>query len=394
MSEGHGDRTAAIPLVATPLIVAGMHRSGTSLTAGMIDALGVDMGQNLLAADRHNATGYFEDLDFLAFQRSLLQAACVPEEPGWPDWGWTESERLDTEVIAQGATEAQSLIAQRPTDQLWGWKDPRTTLLLEFWAQYLPQARYLLVYRWPWDVADSILRINHPTFTGRPDYALRTWAFYNQHLLAFYQRHRSQCVLVNVNRLLVDPAAFAQVLTERLGLTLDPGAAATVGDRYKPELFGQLGWEHPLVGALWQVAPRYVDLLAALEREADLPGLSASGSGLTITTLAAACAKAVIAPSPVSVVLTQPGETDPSLIASSAEVPPEYYPLALHYQALSQLWQRQHLAEAGQQQQLALEQELQQLRQQMAEITCVPATSSRQPAQRSHWGRLRGILKR
>lgn len=389
MSEGQGDWEAA-----TPLIVAGMHRSGTSLTAAMIEALGVDMGQNLLAADRHNATGYFEDVDFLAFQRSLLQSACVPEEPGWPDWGWTESERLEAQVIAQGAAAAQALIAQRPTHQLWGWKDPRTTLLLEFWAQYLPQARYLLVYRWPWDVADSILRINHPTFTGRPDYALRTWAFYNQHLLAFYQRHRSQCVLVNVNRLLLDPAAFAQVLTDRLGLSLDPDAVAAVGDRYQPELFGQLGWDHPLVGALWPVAPRYFDLLADLEQAADLPGLPGAGTGVTVATLRAANrSTTAIAPSPVPAAFSP--ATGPDAAPRATERPPEYYPLALHYQALSQLWQRQHLTEAWQQQQLALEQELQQLRQQVDDIARgATPQGGRSPNPRSRWGRLRGILKR
>jgi hypothetical protein len=387
MAEG-ATLLVTTPLMTTPLVVAGMHRSGTSLTAAMIEALGVDMGPNLLAADRHNATGYFEDVDFLAFQRSLLQAACVPEEPGWPDWGWTESERLDAGVIAQGAAAAQALIAQRPTDQLWGWKDPRTTLLLDFWAQYLPQARYLLVYRWPWDVADSILRINHPTFTGRPDYALRTWAFYNQHVLAFYRRHRSQCVLVNVNRLLLDPAAFAQVLTERLGLSLDPAAAATVGDRYQPELFGQLGWDHPLVGALWQVAPRYFDLLADLEQAADLPGLPETGTGVTMATLRAA---RLIAPSPVPATFAPSQE--PELVSSASERPPEYYPLALHYQALSQLWQRQHLMEVWQQQQLALEQEAQQLRQQVDDLTR-GASIRPAPNPRSRWGRLRGILKR
>ena len=45
----------------SPIVVAGMHRSGTSLVAGYLQSLGVDMGARLLAADHANPRGYFED---------------------------------------------------------------------------------------------------------------------------------------------------------------------------------------------------------------------------------------------------------------------------------------------------------------------------------------------
>ena len=41
---------------------------------------------------------------------------------------------------------------QRP----WGWKDPRTSLLLGFWLEAYPQAQILHVYRHPLDVANSL----------------------------------------------------------------------------------------------------------------------------------------------------------------------------------------------------------------------------------------------
>ncbi|NJK60916.1 MAG: hypothetical protein HC918_12650, partial [Oscillatoriales cyanobacterium SM2_1_8] len=83
----------------SPLVVAGMHRSGTSLTASLLQTLGTHLGQTLVAADRHNPKGYFEDLDFVTLQRQMLTAACPVDDGGWPDWGWTEHEQFDRDRL-------------------------------------------------------------------------------------------------------------------------------------------------------------------------------------------------------------------------------------------------------------------------------------------------------
>lgn len=256
---------------ASPVVIVGMHRSGTSLTAAFLEALGVDLGGNLLAADCHNAKGYFEDVDFLEFQRQLLQGRSRSDDGGWPDWGWTEGEGLDlTDLEGEYGAAARGLIEARPGDRLWGWKDPRTSLLLEFWDRLLPNAVYLMVYRLPWDVADSVLRIGHPTFVERPEYGLRAWHFYNRRLLDFYERRRDRCVLFNVNGLLAQPERLADLVEAKLGLRV-AGDRRTLGSVFDPALFGQLGWRDPLPQALRQVAPAYWGLLDELDRAADLP---------------------------------------------------------------------------------------------------------------------------
>ena len=126
---------------ASVLIITGMHRSGTSLTASFLAALGVELGNNLLKGDYGNPQGYFEDVEILTFQRQLLASCCRPHEPGFPDWGWTASEWLNQHKIQTHLTVAKQLIqARKPQSLIWGWKDPRTTLLLDFWHQILPQA--------------------------------------------------------------------------------------------------------------------------------------------------------------------------------------------------------------------------------------------------------------
>ena len=64
-----------------------MHRSGTSLTASLLSALGVDLGRELLPPDKNNLRGYFEDIDFLDLQREILAQSCLPNDGGQLDWG-------------------------------------------------------------------------------------------------------------------------------------------------------------------------------------------------------------------------------------------------------------------------------------------------------------------
>ncbi|MCS6960297.1 MAG: hypothetical protein RMK91_09645 [Pseudanabaenaceae cyanobacterium SKYGB_i_bin29] len=186
----------------TVLIITGMHRSGTSLIASLMQKLGVNVGEKLFPADRFNPRGYFEDVDFLEFQRQVLQKCCDPDDPGWHDWGWTVQETLKPELFFNYKEQAIQLLATREHwTGIWGWKDPRTSLMLDFWHSLIPAAKYLFVFRYPWDVADSIRRLHAPIFTEHPEYVLPIWCYYNRHLLSFYRRYPQQCVLFCVNHL-------------------------------------------------------------------------------------------------------------------------------------------------------------------------------------------------
>jgi Sulfotransferase family len=258
---------------ASPLIVTGMHRSGTSLTASFLQTLGVNVGDRLYEADRANQKGYFEDVDFLEFQRYVLQASCNSDEPGWPDWGWTESEQLNKQNFANYKEKAQELIATRTSSQaIWGWKDPRTTLMLDFWHDLLPEAQYVLVYRFPWDVADSILRLNQPIFIQHPDYALRTWHFYNQQLLDFYVRHRDRAILVSINGFSKNTSRLLDLVRDRFALSIhDDNSKDAITNLYDTNLFGSLDWQHPLVQLMPKISPECISLLEELDQVADLP---------------------------------------------------------------------------------------------------------------------------
>jgi glycosyltransferase involved in cell wall biosynthesis len=253
-----------------PVVIAGMHRSGTSLVASYLASLGVHMGDRLLPADSRNPHGYFENADFVELHGRILRDCTAAGEAGHQDWGWTESGRLDRAPLARYAGEARSLVARRAgTPGVWGWKDPRTTLLLDFWDEILEErALYILPYRFPWEVADSMQRLGADVFLRNPEWAYPIWTFYNRHLLDFHRRHPDRSVLVSANALLREPARFTALLREKLGLAVGEGALESVRDR---DLFVSLEPRDPLIPLVAATSPAAARMLAELDAEADLP---------------------------------------------------------------------------------------------------------------------------
>jgi hypothetical protein len=245
-----------------------MHCSATSLVASLVAGLGVNVGDRLLDADAHNPAGYFEDLDFIALQSRMMLAATPPEDGGHRDWGWTEHEHLHKAAFEAFRETARALAGERAAAaRPWGFKNPRTSLALDFWHSLLPDARYLFVYRFPWEVADSMQRLGAEVFLRHPEYAYRIWSFYNRHLLAFLERSPDRCLLVSANGLCADPDRFDRLLRERLGMDVPDGFTRS---GIRPGALRSGPGRDPLVQLLAEVRPGCLALLEELDERADL----------------------------------------------------------------------------------------------------------------------------
>jgi hypothetical protein len=141
----------------TVVCVLGMHRSGTSLVTRMLNLLGVDLGpeEKLLHPGPDNPLGFWEHEEFVALNKKILSDLGGNwHDPPAFERGWEASPQLSD---TRGA--ALELVAREfGSSELWGWKDPRTSLTLPFWQQLIPGMRYVVCVRNPLDVARSLGR--------------------------------------------------------------------------------------------------------------------------------------------------------------------------------------------------------------------------------------------
>lgn len=206
--------THDLPSQQPILIITGMHRSGTSLTSALLQSAGLDIGQDLLKSNPWNPKGFFENINFLNFHEAALQALGFCRE------GWVK-ETIDS-LPEYFVDQAKDLVRNNASvTQPWGWKEPRTTLFLKFWDFLLPEAKYLFVYRSPWEVLDSLYRRGDLAFEHNPEFALKVWTTYNQAISDYYHSAPEKCFLTHVNGITQDPDQFIICLREKLNLLLD-----------------------------------------------------------------------------------------------------------------------------------------------------------------------------
>lgn len=140
-------------------MVLGMHRSGTSALAGILNLLGCDAPNNLMPLSEANEKGFFESSTLYGFHKELLESA----GSSWTDWqsfheGWFVSPRA--EEYEQRAVEI--LHEEFGKSRLFVLKDPRICRLVPFWVRTLEDANIrpliLHTHRNPVDVVSSITR--------------------------------------------------------------------------------------------------------------------------------------------------------------------------------------------------------------------------------------------
>lgn len=147
------------PGAAAPVLLVGCSRSGTSVMVRLLEGLGVAMGVA--------QSGNRESLVFQEANRALLDLLgcswrCVEHLPtveqlsGQYDYLMrAATKRLEGGGLAEHlGPEAERLLRQ--PGLLWGWKDPRTSLLLPVWKRVFPQAKIIHMLRDGREVAQSL----------------------------------------------------------------------------------------------------------------------------------------------------------------------------------------------------------------------------------------------
>lgn len=145
-----------------PVIVIGMHRSGTSLVTKLLHDLGLNMGWR---RESNEEAWLFHKLNVWILHQAGGSWECpeaIAHVLDCPDVRRTVVDYLRFVIESPQAISflgPLGFVRHRSVTDIsahWGWKDPRNTFTLPLWLDLFPDAKIIHVYRHGVDVAQSL----------------------------------------------------------------------------------------------------------------------------------------------------------------------------------------------------------------------------------------------
>ncbi len=244
-----------------PVIVIGMHRSGTSMLTRFIQDLGVFMGKDLSENDESR---FFMDLNrWLLFQAGAswdIPKAIDHMDPVFVERSADLAKRRLGSVLSWQYLGFSRFLRHRNVCNLresWGWKDPRNTLLLPVYQKLFPEARIIHIHRNPIDVAVSLRNrelkipenegfswkellkfdllkyerlVAHSLMVNDLDYGVGLWDFYTDKACRAKDQFQYYCE-ISYEDFLETPKPVLQKLLDFLELEDPTGAVSKVAEK-------------------------------------------------------------------------------------------------------------------------------------------------------------------
>lgn len=190
------------------ILILGMHRSGTSATARLVNMMGCYFAPEGMAlpAKPDNPTGFWERRDILQLNDALLkQHGCA-----WnrlKHWSYDKASLAPDELMQS----MRAIIGSMDAHQPWFIKDPRLCLLLPAWMPLLSSPVAVIVYRHPHEIALSLKNRGQ----GPVEHSIALWEAYAVGLLNA-TRALSR-IHVSHSALLSKPFKTCEAMFEQLG---------------------------------------------------------------------------------------------------------------------------------------------------------------------------------
>ena len=203
---------------STAVLVAGMHRSGTSALAGVLSKLGIPLGDRLLEPAGDNPKGYWEHQDVVMVHERLLAGL----GSRWDDVRALPDNWLESEPARHAAAAIDEIITRDFLDKsVWAVKDPRLCRTLPLWFEVLSKHEtrpvVLFMVRKPSEVSASIETRN----CWRPLVGKLLWLRYMTEAVAA-SRDVSRGVVLYED-LLMDPVSTVTTALSLLGTPVGQG---------------------------------------------------------------------------------------------------------------------------------------------------------------------------
>jgi len=224
--------------------VIGMHRSGTSATAGLLGQLGLGMAvdDDLVPASADNEKGHWESRSIVQLNNRLLHrfGGLLFSPPALAD-GWEHDPSLD-DMRAEASRRFKASFGARPI----AWKDPRSCITLPFWQTVIdPPVAAVFIFRDPVEVARSLQARSGLTMV----HGLAAWERYVR--AATHNLEGIPTLAADFDTVLRDPASWCHSLVRFLhdvNVDVDPGRLAAAGAFLNSELRHHHGAPEPDLG--------------------------------------------------------------------------------------------------------------------------------------------------
>lgn len=253
------------------ILITGMHRSGTSMLARILQILGFYFGEpeTLLPPRPSNPEGFWERLDVMRINNQILST-------GQASWDWPRNlpfdfwEKGKATYHAKWMVEAELLLQYLDKHSPWAIKDPRFCLTLSFWRELAPHAKYLVCMRNPLEVAQSLSKRHRVT----ENFGIQLWLAYYENLLKDSQEN--QRLVVDYRMIMESPEKQLERLIAWLGITPEEQAISDALAAIKSSC-----WHHRINNYLeCMERPRFMKIKETYEKlskEAELEGQITSG---------------------------------------------------------------------------------------------------------------------
>ena len=145
----------------SPILISGMHRSGTSMVTNILYKCGLIIGKKL---DVNNESLFFQRINI--WMMSLMGSS----------WDNPSSfKKVDSKIKKDIVSQLENLISSRANTlyfgwasiikkdsfynitEPWGWKDPRNIFTQDIWRQVFPGMKTIEIIRHPIDTASSLM---------------------------------------------------------------------------------------------------------------------------------------------------------------------------------------------------------------------------------------------
>ncbi|MFF1858029.1 sulfotransferase family protein [Bacillus mycoides] len=197
-------------------LVIAIHRSGSSAVAGVLDLLGVNMGNNLLQATPANIKGFFENVNFIMINEKILEILNMT-------WMTPRLRRKNFEseyqlVQSKLLLDESKSVFNKEMKLIWGLKDPRILLTFDVWKSYLEDTSditYVFVWR-PLEESIKSLSYRDNIDLKLAEDILKIYYKNFMYYRAELKRTNNDIVDIHFKDLLKNPESFVREINLRL----------------------------------------------------------------------------------------------------------------------------------------------------------------------------------